>query len=103
MREHLNFRTASNGRRCVAAVFGLVITFVLIFAVASPAKAASPALPDQDLRRDAAVVAVEKVMPSVVNIATETIVEYQDFYQRLFSDFFGQRGFAPRRERQQSI
>jgi serine protease Do len=58
---------------------------------------------DQDLRRDATVIAVERALPCVVNIATETIVEYQDFYQRLFSDFFGQGDPAPRREREQSI
>lgn len=42
-------------------------------------------------------------MPCVVNIATETIVEYQDFYQNIFREFFGQSPFAPRREREQSI
>jgi S1-C subfamily serine protease len=42
-------------------------------------------------------------MPCVVNIATETIVEYQDFYQRMFSEFFGQGQYTPRREHQQSI
>ena len=61
------------------------------------------AAPETDPRRDATVQAVERALPCVVNIATETIVEYQDFYQQIFRDFFGGRGFAPRRERQNSI
>src|SRR6266699_2491008 len=55
------------------------------------------------IRRDATVAAVERVMPSVVNIATATVVEYEDFYQRLFSEFFGQGGYRPRREQEYSI
>lgn len=56
-----------------------------------------------DIRRDATVAAVEEVMPSVVNIATETIVEYEDFYQRLFSEFFGHGNIARQRQRQLSV
>src|SRR6266581_4708757 len=58
---------------------------------------------EPDIRRDATVAAVERVMPSVVNIATATVVEYEDFYQRLFSEFFGQGGYRPRREQEYSI
>jgi serine protease Do len=58
---------------------------------------------EADIRRDATVAVVEEVMPSVVNIATETIVEYEDFYQRLFRDFFGRGNFAPQRQRQLSV
>lgn len=61
------------------------------------------ALPETDIRRDATVAAVEEVMPSVVNIATETIVEYEDFYQRLFREYFGRGNFAPQRQRQLSV
>ena len=43
---------------------------------------------EQDVRRDATVEAVEKVMPSVVNIATETIVEIRDPFTELFQQFF---------------
>jgi len=53
---------------------------------------------EPDVRRDATVAAVERVMPCVVNIATATVVEYEDFYQRLFREFFGQGG--PRRQQQ---
>src|SRR4051812_27401541 len=56
-----------------------------------------------DIRRDASVAAVERVMPCVVNIATETIVEYEDFYQRLFRDFFGQNGPSRRQQREFSV
>jgi S1-C subfamily serine protease len=42
-----------------------------------------------DIRRDATVAAIERVMPSVVNIATSRIVEYHDFYDELRRQFFG--------------
>jgi serine protease Do len=45
--------------------------------------------PEWDVRRDAAVEAVEKVLPSVVNISTETVVEVRDPLEELFRDFFG--------------
>jgi serine protease Do len=84
---------------------GLIIAATgLELTAATSAFAAPGSAPAQaDIRRDATVIAVEKVMPSVVNIATETIVEYQDFYQNIFREFFGQSPFAPRRQREQSI
>ncbi|MFO1501603.1 MAG: trypsin-like peptidase domain-containing protein [Verrucomicrobiota bacterium] len=42
-----------------------------------------------DVRRDAAVRAVENVLPSIVNISTETLVEVRDPLAELFQDFFG--------------
>jgi len=44
-----------------------------------------------DVRRDAAVEAIDKVLPSVVNIATATIVEIQDSYALLLRQFYGVR------------
>ena len=44
---------------------------------------------ETDIRRDATVVAVEKVMPSVVNIATETIIRVRDDFDEFFSLFWG--------------
>jgi S1-C subfamily serine protease len=41
------------------------------------------------VRRDATVEAVEKVTPSVVNIATEEIVEYRDPFEDMFREFWG--------------
>jgi S1-C subfamily serine protease len=43
---------------------------------------------ETDIRRDATVVAVEKVMPSVVNIATETIIRVRDPYEEFFRQFW---------------
>jgi S1-C subfamily serine protease len=44
---------------------------------------------EPDVRRDAAVQAVERVLPSIVNISTETLVEVRDPLEALFQDFFG--------------
>jgi len=56
----------------------------LIF-VAQPLLAQAP---EPDVRRDATVAAVEKVMPAVVNIATETIVNVRDPFDDLLRQFF---------------
>ena len=50
---------------------------------------AGAATPGPDIRRDAVVQAIEEVMPSVVNISTETIVEVRDPLDQVFRDFFG--------------
>ena len=41
-----------------------------------------------DVRRDATVEAVERVMPSVVNIATATIVQVRDPFENLWREFW---------------
>ncbi len=51
--------------------------------------AAQAASAPSDIRRDAAVEAVERVMPAVVNISTETVVERRDPYEELLREFFG--------------
>ena len=43
---------------------------------------------EADIRRDATVLAVEKVMPTVVNIATETIIPQRDDFEGLFQQFW---------------
>jgi S1-C subfamily serine protease len=58
---------------------------------------------ESDLRRDATVLAIEKVMPSVVNIATETVIEHHDFYEELFRQFYGWPGTRPRQEKYLSL
>src|SRR6266545_8325988 len=64
-----------------------------------PARAA-----ERDIRRDAAVDAIEKVLPSVVNIATATIVERAgDPSLEVFRRFFGWRVPTERREEPYSI
>jgi S1-C subfamily serine protease len=50
---------------------------------------ALPATPPADLRRDATVLAVERVMPSVVNIATRTWVNRETAYERRLREFYG--------------
>jgi S1-C subfamily serine protease len=44
---------------------------------------------EPDVRRDATVIATEQVIPSVVNIATETVIEYHDWYDDLLRQFYG--------------
>lgn len=44
-----------------------------------------------DVRRDTTVAAVERVMPSVVNIATTTVVDSTDPFFRWRAEFFGYR------------
>ncbi len=62
---------------------------------AEPASSGAPSrdslASEPDVRRDAAVIATEKVLPTVVNIATETIIEYHDFYDELLRQFYGAR------------
>lgn len=78
--------------RFTAGVRALALTLVGCLAGTPPATAATaPA----DVRRDATVEAVEEVMPSVVNIATSRLVEYNDFYDALFRRFYGDN---PQRE-----
>jgi S1-C subfamily serine protease len=44
---------------------------------------------EPDIRRDATVIAIEKVLPSVINIATETVVEYHEWYDAMLRQFYG--------------
>jgi len=61
---------------------GLVAVALCSFVLAT-SRAAEP-----DIRRDATVEAIEKVMPCVVNIRTETMVESRDSYEDFFRQFF---------------
>jgi len=51
----------------------------------------SVVLADVDIRRDATVEAVKAVMPCVVNIGTESLVEVNDPFEDLFRQFYGPR------------
>jgi S1-C subfamily serine protease len=64
---------------------------LLVLSAAARA-AASAEEPSPDAARDPVVLAVQKVLPSVVNISTERIVERQfnDPFDELFRQFFGQ-------------
>jgi S1-C subfamily serine protease len=52
------------------------------------------AIAQTDIRRDAVVQAVEKAMPCVVNIATESVVESRDPFEELMRKFYGARHSA---------
>jgi S1-C subfamily serine protease len=46
------------------------------------------AVAGEDPRRDAVVEAIERVMPSVVSVATEELVAYRDPFEAMFRDFW---------------
>lgn len=58
--------------------------------------------PEPDIRRNATVRAIEEVMPSVVNIRTESYVEVQDPFQEFWQQFYGVRR-QPQYQQQQSL
>jgi S1-C subfamily serine protease len=58
---------------------------------------------EPDIRRDAAVIAVEKVMPSVVNIATETVIEYHEWYDDMLRRFYGWSQLPVRQQKSVSL
>jgi S1-C subfamily serine protease len=65
---------------------GGIALALLAMAVPTPAQT--------DIRRDAVVEAVEKVMPCVVNVATESVVEARDPFEELMRKFYGSRHSA---------
>ncbi|MBN2508483.1 MAG: trypsin-like peptidase domain-containing protein [Verrucomicrobia bacterium] len=67
----------------------LVLGLACVLAGAGEAGAADARVAEPDVRRDAAVEAVQRAMPSVVNVATETVVPGSDALEDLFRDFFG--------------
>src|SRR5688500_9696340 len=50
---------------------------------------AAPAATLPDIRRDSTVEAVQRALPAVVNIRTETIVERHDPFEQLFQGLWG--------------
>ncbi len=77
------------------------LLLVAWLAPSGPAPAAVAAAPD--IRRDAVVNAVEMVIPSVVNIATETIIQRHDWYENLLRNFYGWPGVLPRQQKSISL
>ncbi len=75
-------RRSHAGRSALASVTAIFLGFSLVGPHDSTA--ATP-----DIRRDAVVDAVQLVMPAVVNIATETVVEVRNPVEDLFREFFG--------------
>ncbi len=56
--------------------------------VTGPSCVLAASLPEADVRRDAVVEAVQRVMPSVVNVATEELVPVRDSVEDMFREFF---------------
>ena len=79
--------TRGRYRGLVATRFALASLVLLMTGLVPSARSAAVA--ESDVRRDAAVQAVERVLPSVVNISTETLVEVRDPLDEIFRDFFG--------------
>ena len=69
-------------RRTTGAI--LILMGLTLFSISTGARAADP-----DIRRDATVVAIDQVLPSVVNIATETVREYHEWYDTMLREFYG--------------
>ena len=80
--ENLRAISSLNIRHlCIVSLF-LAASILSIFARGQEAS-------EDTLRRDATVRAVEKVLPTIVNIQTEILVNRNDFYGDLLWDFFG--------------
>jgi len=72
-------------------------------AAATPLARAAATAPPADVRRDATVEAVQRALPAVVNIRTETIVERHDPFEQLFQNFWGPRNRRPQTETTYSL
>jgi serine protease Do len=78
------FFRASRSGRCAA----IALLAYAGFGANTWAAASGPAVEERDIRRDATVEAVQRVMPAVVNIATEEIVTTREPLDNLFREFF---------------
>ncbi len=63
-----------------------IVVAVLLTALAP---VAMPAAAEVDIRRDVTVAAIERAMPSVVNIRTSKLVRRNDTYETIFRRFYG--------------
>jgi S1-C subfamily serine protease len=70
-------------------VFFLLLACLFTGAMVTSLFAATPEM--YDVRRDATVLAVEQVMPSVVNIATKNVVQVRDPFDEFYRQFFGRQ------------
>ena len=84
---HGNSREAQPPRLQFANGQGF-LAFCIALAGLLSSSTSPAAAPDNDVRRDATVIAVEKVLPSVVNIATETIIRVRDPFENFFRQFW---------------
>ncbi len=58
---------------------------------------------EPDIRYDATVRAIQKVLPSVVNIATERVIQYHDWYDDLLRQFYGWDELPPRQAKSMNL
>ena len=79
----MNMKLRTSKRQNGPGAVGILLACLAGYAPNAFSQAASP-----DIRRDATVLAVEKVMPCVVNIATETIVRVRDPFDEFFRQFW---------------
>jgi serine protease Do len=79
----MDLKLAPGNRPAPLVTFCVVALALFLGAVKPLLHAAEP-----DVRRDATVEAVQRVMPTVVNIATEEVVPIRDPLENLFRDFF---------------
>lgn len=75
--------------RVMAASLAQCALWLALFETTRAVAGSGPAPHEPDIRRDATVIAVEKVLPSVVNIATETVLEYHEWYDTMLREFYG--------------
>jgi S1-C subfamily serine protease len=67
-----------------------ICTWLAVLATGLGTSPAQAVTPEVDIRRDVTVAAIERVMPSVVNIATSQLVrQYDDPYEVMRRRFFG--------------
>lgn len=70
----------------------------LLLSVGGLRAALTPAPPEVDIRRDATVAAIERVMPSVVNIRTSKLVQRNTPEDEFLRRYFGRKSTAPTEE-----
>ena len=95
----LKIITRKHWRRCALALGALTLALHAKDPAPATAEESDSALnanTELDVRRDATVAAVERVMPAVVNIATRTWVSRNsaDPFQRLIEEYYGQQAQA---------
>lgn len=82
---------ARRDARSVPWSWGALVIVLLLFGLSAPA---ADNTARSDIRRDATVTAVERVLPSVVNIGTLTMSR-ADPYEQMLREFFGYGNRAP--------
>ncbi len=89
--EKIERNETRNGLLIELTMFQLKLTTVLVTAVILQVPTFAAVIADEDVRRDATVRVIDQVMPSVVNIATETVIPVQDPFEAMFRRFYGQQ------------